>query len=75
MSGTQGSFNALGGLMSMGVPVFLGKAYGTHWWVHGNNGSDNNDGRTKDTPKLTMNAIFTHPEFASGDTIHANGNI
>lgn len=70
--------NFPGGLSSMGAPVVptpsLVPANGrTHYWVHGNNGSNGNDGLSADRPLLTMAKVFTL--LKSGDVIHVNGNI
>ncbi len=46
---------------------------GREWFVDGNLGSANHDGRGWETPKLTMADVFD--ELASGDVIYFTGNI
>lgn len=75
MGGTQGVFDARGGLRSYGAPVRLDKTYGNHWFIHGTNGSDAWSGKDRDHPFATLDRLFDDGEFLSGDTIHINGNI
>lgn len=69
------------GISSFGLPV-LGNGglepypsfvFGKYWFVDGNLGSDGNDGRTPQTPFLTMATAFA--AVGSDDTIFFRGNI
>src|SRR6185437_2808149 len=44
-----------------------------HWWVHGNLGSDGNDGLSPDTPFQHMSRVSTF--LGSGEVVHIAGNI
>jgi hypothetical protein len=52
---------------------YVGGEYGSRWFVDGNRGDDDNNGRSADKPFLTMNAAFS--SIQSGDTIYVRGNI
>jgi hypothetical protein len=65
------------GLASYGLPVLPkiaeGGYWGDQWFVDGNEGSDKNNGKSRDKPMLTMEQAFD--VVRSGDTIHLRGNV
>lgn len=71
----MGLTNFPNGVSSFGIPVVPHARAndGTHYWVHGNLGSDGNSGKSPSSPFLTMDKAFD--VIASGDTIHFSGNI
>lgn len=66
------------GVSSFGLPLPAGYNLfpnngKTHYWVHGNQGSNGNPGTSPDLPLLTMTKAFTL--ITSGDIIHVLGNV
>lgn len=53
--------------------IGVGSPFGTVWFVDGNRGSNDNDGRSASTAFLTMAKAFS--VLGSGDTIYMRGNI
>lgn len=58
-----------------GAAIFpsQGNAYGRHWFVDGNRGSDGNNGEGNSSSYSTLAKALTRA--SSGDTIHVRGNI